>query len=84
MTDASPAGPGGYEADVAVSAKGILAAFNRAGVLGAADVHVATRLTQLGADPDERVALAVALAVRAPRVGHVYVDLETVRATADR
>ena len=78
----SPAWPGGYDADVAVSAGGTLAAFNRAGVLGAADVHVATRLTQLGGDPDEWVALAVALAVRAPRVGHVYVDLETVRTTA--
>ena len=53
--------------DVPLSAAGILAAFNRAGVLSAADVHVARRLAQLGAEADESVTLAAALAVRAPR-----------------
>jgi exodeoxyribonuclease V alpha subunit len=59
----------------------LLAAFNRAGVLVAADVHVASTLVRLGGDDDELVALAAALAVRAPRVGHVLADLATVRTT---
>ncbi len=80
----APAGPGAYDADLVVSAGGLLATFNRAGVLNAADVHVASRLAELGSERDDRVALAAALAVRAPRVGHVFVDLETVRTmTAD-
>ena len=36
-------------------ADGLLADFNRGGVLGAADVHVARRLRRLGAENDERV-----------------------------
>jgi exodeoxyribonuclease V alpha subunit len=52
--------------------------FNQAGVLGAADVHVARRLARLAGEADEQVALAVALAVRAPRFGHVLVDLSSV------
>jgi len=39
-------------------------------------------LARLGRDGDELVALAAALAVRAPRVGHVLADLATVRETA--
>ncbi|MGH9065197.1 MAG: exodeoxyribonuclease V subunit alpha [Acidimicrobiales bacterium] len=61
---------------------GLLGAFNRAGVLLPADVHTAARLARLGGETDELVALAVALAVRAPRVGHVSVDLTTVRTVA--
>ena len=59
-----------------------LEVFNRAGVLGPADVHTARRLSHLGGETDELVTLAVALAVRAPRVGHVSVDLATVRSVA--
>jgi exodeoxyribonuclease V alpha subunit len=59
----------------------LLAVFNRADVLGAAEVHTALRLATMGGDPDEQVALAVALAVRGPRVGHVSVDLATIRQT---
>jgi exodeoxyribonuclease V alpha subunit len=40
-----------------------------------ADVHVAQRLTALREEPDERVALAVAMVVRALRGGSVCVDL---------
>ena len=58
-----------------------LGAFNRAGVLGPADVHVAKCLGRLGDETDEGVLLAAALAVRAPRVGHVCVDLASVRQT---
>lgn len=59
-----------------------LGAFNEAGVLAPADVHVAARLARLGGDADPAVALAAALAVRAPRVGHVSVDLARVREVA--
>ena len=57
------------------------APFNEAGVLAAADVHVAARLAGAGRRGRPDVALAAALAVRAPRLGHVYVDLATVRDT---
>lgn len=66
----------------ALSAVGLLADFNRVGVVVAADVHVARRLCDLLDEPDGAVRLAVALAVRAPRLGHVHVDLATVAATA--
>ena len=46
-----------------------LRAFNEAGVLAAADVHVAARLLALAGEDDPDVALAAALAVRAPRPG---------------
>ncbi len=59
-----------------------LGAFNRAGVLSPADVHVAGSLGRLGHESCPDVLLAVALAVRAPRLGHVHVDLATVRLTA--
>jgi len=63
-------------------APGLLRTFNDIGVLSAADVHVAVRLTALAGEQDERVALAAAFAVRGPRLGHVLVDLATIRATA--
>jgi exodeoxyribonuclease V alpha subunit len=63
-------------------AHGLLAAFNAAGVLVAADVHVATRLAALTNETNEAVQLAAALAVRGPRLGHTCVDLATIAATA--
>jgi exodeoxyribonuclease V alpha subunit len=63
-------------------ATGLLRDFNLAGVLVAADVHVAARLASLAGETDETVLLAAALAVRAPRLGHVHVDLERIRDTA--
>ncbi len=64
-------------------ASGLLAAFNDAGVLGAADVHVALRLQRLGGEDSEAVLLAVALTVRALRHGSVCLDLATAeQATA--
>lgn len=56
----------------------LLAEFSAAGVLAEADRHVAQRITVLGGEADEAVALAVALAVRALRGGSVCVDLLTV------
>jgi exodeoxyribonuclease V alpha subunit len=64
------------------AAVGLLHEFNQAGVLLPADVHTARCLARLGGDPDELVSLAAALAVRAPRVGHVSVDLTNVREVA--
>ena len=63
-------------------APGLLRAFNDAGVLSAADVHVALRLAGLAGEAGDAVLLAVALAVRGPRLGHVYVDLVTIGDTA--
>ncbi len=71
-----------FDARIAVQASGPLREFNGAGVLSAADVHVARRLGTLAAESDDAVLLAVALAVRAPRLGHVHVDLSTIRETA--
>ncbi len=54
---------------------GLLAQFQQAGVLDAADIHVARRLGYLGGESDERVLLAAALTVRAARLGSVCLDL---------
>ena len=71
-----------FEASRAAAATGLLRTFNDVGVLSAADVHVASRLGALAGEDDEAVRLAVALAVRGPRLGHVFVDLATIRDTA--
>jgi len=59
-----------------------LQTFNEAGVIEAADVHVAQRLTELAGETDERVSLAIALVVRALRGGSVCLDLQSVEAQA--
>ncbi|MGO9660308.1 MAG: exodeoxyribonuclease V subunit alpha [Acidimicrobiales bacterium] len=60
---------------------GLVATFNRAGVLAPSDVHVARALARLGGESDASVVLAAALAVRAPRAGHVLAELSTLRGT---
>jgi exodeoxyribonuclease V alpha subunit len=70
-----------YDVRRARAAEGILRIFNVAGVLAAADVHVAAGLGRLGGEADEGVLLAAALAVRAPRLGHVCADLATAPAS---
>ncbi|WP_240675394.1 AAA family ATPase [Cellulomonas endophytica] len=55
---------------------GLLAPFVAAGVLAAADVHVARRLVGFVDEHDERVALAAALTVRALRGGSVCLPLD--------
>ena len=57
------------------------AEFNRAGVLDAADVHVATRVGGLAGERAEPALLALALAVRGLRLGSVCVDLTAVNRT---
>jgi len=59
-------------------ASGLLAEFNRAGVLGYADVHVAQRLRSLCGETSEEVLLAVALCVRAVRQGSSCLELASV------
>jgi exodeoxyribonuclease V alpha subunit len=68
---------------LALGATGMLRTFNEAGVLTAADVHVATRVGWLAGETDERVLLAAALATRAVRQGSVGVDLGSVADSAD-
>ncbi|GAB2870128.1 exodeoxyribonuclease V subunit alpha [Nocardioides pacificus] len=58
--------------------EGLLHRFNDAGVLTAADVHVARRLSLLAGEGDESVQLALALATRAVRHGSVCVRLDLV------
>ena len=71
-----------FEAAHAQSAGGLLHAFNVAGVLATSDVHVALRLSRLSGTVDDVVQLGVAFAARAPRLGHVCVDLRSIRDTA--
>jgi exodeoxyribonuclease V alpha subunit len=59
-------------------ASGLLAGFNQVGALEAADVHVASRFGALSGEADDQVLLAVALAVRAARLGAVCVNLTTI------
>lgn len=62
----------------AAAATGLLGHFNALEVIDAADIQVAQRLSALAGEADERVALAVALTVRALRAGSVCVDLRAV------
>ncbi|HEX5862235.1 MAG TPA: exodeoxyribonuclease V subunit alpha [Nocardioides sp.] len=73
---------GDHDWRIVAGAAGVLGVFNRAGVLEASDVHVATRVAHLAGESDETVRLALALAVRAVRHGSVCVDLSTVAALA--
>lgn len=75
--------PAEHGVRTASRATGLLRVFNEAGVIVAADVHVALRLGRLSDTTDEQVLLAVALAVRAPRLRSTCVDLSTISHTAD-
>ena len=70
-----------HDATLALRADGLLAGFNRAGILTAADVHVARRLGAIGGETDDAVLLAAALVVRSTRHGSVVVDLDTAEQT---
>jgi exodeoxyribonuclease V alpha subunit len=63
---------------LALRADGKLRELNERGVLDASDVHVATRLSTLAAETDEKCVLALALAVRSVRHGSVVLDLGDV------
>src|SRR3954451_11214582 len=68
-----------FDVRIAVDATGSLREFNAAGVLNAADVHVAQRLGRLGGESNDDVRLAMALTVRGVRSGSVCVDLQQLR-----
>ena len=68
-----------FDVGVALGAAGVLRTFNEAGVLSAADVHVARRLGRLCGEESEPALLAAAFAARAPRLAHVCTDLATAR-----
>jgi exodeoxyribonuclease V alpha subunit len=70
-----------FDVRFALRATGLLRTFNQAGVLSAADVHVAQRLGRLGEEASEPVQLAIALAVRAVRLGSVCIAVEQVSST---
>jgi exodeoxyribonuclease V alpha subunit len=55
--------------------------FNAAGVLNAADVHVARALGRIGGEESPLVLLAAALSVRGLRLGHTCIDLRSVADT---
>jgi len=80
MTAPTPELDDVHDLRLAQSADGLLRTFNEAGVLDAADVHVARTLTSLVDDDAPLVALAVAFVVRAVRGGSVCVDLAAVAA----
>ena len=65
----------------ALRATGRLRVLNDAGVLRAADVHVAQRLGALAGEADEDVLVALALAVRGARSGSVVLRLADVAGT---
>ena len=71
-----------FDASVARGARGLLHEFNLAGILSPSDIHVADRLARLSATDDDLVVLGTAFAARAPRLGHVCVDLGSIRHTA--
>lgn len=67
-----------HDRDLALTAPPVLAAVNAAGVITAADVHIATTLGQLGGEHDQDVLLAIALTSRAVRHGSVCLGLADV------
>ncbi|HJQ06514.1 MAG TPA: AAA family ATPase, partial [Nocardioides sp.] len=69
------------DARIARGATGLLATFNAAGLLTAADVHAASRICSLAGERSDAVALAVAVTVRAVRHGSVCVDLAELAAS---
>lgn len=79
---AQPATVDAYDRRRVQRATGVLRAFNEAGVLGPADVHVAQVLGRISGVSDEAVLLGAALAVRATGHSSVCADLAAVATTA--
>jgi exodeoxyribonuclease V alpha subunit len=79
---AADAGVDAFDATMARASTGLLRLFNVAGVLAPSDIHVTLCLAALGGVSDEATQLAAAFAARAPRLGHVCVDLRSIRHTA--
>lgn len=64
-----------------LAAPAALRPFTDAAILGPADVHAAATIARLVGDDRPEVLLALALAVRGPRFGHVATDLTSVHRT---
>jgi len=64
-----------------IAGDGLLRSLTDATVLAAADVRTALNLAKLADGADPNVEVAAALAVRAVRLGHVYVDLAEAEST---
>ena len=75
-------GPGAQQPTLphppALHGNGGVAAFVDAGVLLDAELRLARRLARIAGDEEPEVLLALALALRAPRMGHVCVELPHV------
>ena len=56
----------------------MLAPFVEAGVFGPFEVHLAATVAACEPDVTDEVVLALAVAARAPRFGHVCMDLDEV------
>ena len=69
----------GYDRRLARTATGELADLNAAGILEAADVHVATRLAELVDESDPLARVTLALTVRAAREGSTSMAPEHAR-----
>ena len=78
MTSATVVSVGDERGRLVHDRSGLLGTFNEAGVLVAADVHAARAIGRIAHEDDERVLLALALAVRALRNGSVALDLQFV------
>jgi exodeoxyribonuclease V alpha subunit len=76
-----PLGP--HDRRLSVAAPGVLGDLNSAGVLTAADIHVARTLGRVAREHDDDAVLAAALATRAVRSGSVAVDLAALAADAE-
>ncbi|USQ76138.1 exodeoxyribonuclease V subunit alpha [Ornithinimicrobium cryptoxanthini] len=72
---------GEHDRRLALGATGVLAEFNQAGVITAADVHVASTLARVTHEKDADAVLATALANRAVRTGSVAVDATALATT---
>lgn len=73
---------GDHDRRLALGATGVLRDFNQAGVITAADVHIARTLARVTREQDADAVLAAALASRAVRSGSVAVDLATIVASS--
>jgi exodeoxyribonuclease V alpha subunit len=74
----APSWADAHDRRLALAATGVLRTFNDAGVLEAADVHVALRLGRLAGEETPDVLLATALTVRAVRQGSICLDPRTI------
>lgn len=81
VTSAARGASDRFDVRASTAADGSLRDLSDATILDAADIHTALNLGRLAGGADDAVLMAAALAVRAVRLGHAYVDLATVATT---